>query len=173
MVFFITILFQAQFCETCGVAHQLNITRGFFETSTDLLYNLEHSMITHSVKYIVGSGVEVIQNACDVMNLDFCRPPVDETDLPFGNDVQTVDHIFDGVPVRLFRPEVKTVSEAALQPAIVYVHGAVVMGTIGRYNQICASVKITKKHSYQKSEISTALISLVKVKCSCYVEDNL
>ena len=74
-----------------------------------------------------------VETICDILHLNFCRPVSDEhsdDDLRTGVGVEAVDDVFDGVPVRLYRPH--PVSEANFQPAIVYVHGAVVMGTIGK-----------------------------------------
>ena len=74
-----------------------------------------------------------IESFCDHLQLEFCRPAShyrNEDELQSGVNVEAVDDMFDGVPVRLYRPH--PVSDGPLQPAVLYIHGAVIMGEIGK-----------------------------------------
>lgn len=90
---------------------------------------LDESLFTH----LIMNTLDGIGSFCDHLELEFCRPsPLDknEDELPSGVTVEAVDDVFDGVPVRLYHPN--SVSDGSLQPAVLYIHGAVVMGEIGK-----------------------------------------
>ncbi|XP_072030650.1 neutral cholesterol ester hydrolase 1-like [Amphiura filiformis] len=126
---------KAKLCEDIGFAHQLNVTRGFFATMTGLLCIFDANPITDSIVYVVKSVSSLVIHICDTLRLDFCRSATDDNDdLAVGDDVRTVDDNFDGVPVRIYRPYPE--SDTTPKPAIVYIHGAVVMGTVDVWDEL-------------------------------------